>query len=272
MMKKQSFSTTTYLDAHSHLHDQLPVENFLTAARNNFRHRIATQETNALNLMLCLADYPGAEGFPRLQEQVGQIGLSGWQSLPTEEAESLLLEHGSGDRLWVLAGRQIISAERLEVMGIGITEVIPDGLNLPEILRRINEHKALAVLPWGVGKWWGHRRRIVTEALGSYGRNLLFCDNGGRPWIWRPRLLAMARNRGITVLSGSDPLNLKSDCLRSGSFGVTLAEAAPITKPTVWLIRKLRLLSASPAVIGQPSGNWSFIRNQVALRLKAKSC
>lgn len=269
MMDRQPQSDMTYFDAHSHLHDHLSVGVFLSAARDNFRRLIPIQATSGpLNLMLCLADYNSAEGFFRLGEQIDRKGLEDWCDLPTEELTSLLLEHYSGDRLWVIAGRQIVTAEKLEVMGLGLTEVIQNGLAFDETLHLLSEHKAMSVLPWGVGKWWGRRGRIVAAALERYGRDLPLCDNGGRPWLWRPRLLATALHKGLPVLSGSDPLQINTDCLRSGSFGICLPELPAASNPTAWLISRLRSMSAAPTVIGRPSTGWLFIRNQIALRRK----
>ena len=65
----------------------------------------------------------------------------------------------------VIAGRQIVSAERIEVLALGTRTQIPDGQPLAATIDAVRADGALAVLPWGFGKWWGARGRMVDAYL-----------------------------------------------------------------------------------------------------------
>lgn len=259
-----------YLDTHGHLHDHLETKVFLDETLANFRRFKKKEDAGTeLECVLCLADYPGAEGFIRLKEQAGGDGWSDWRGRSTCEDVSLLLEHASGDRLWLIAGRQLVSAEGLEVLAIGFSGTLPADTSLEVALAHVKGQQALAVLPWGVGKWLGRRGRIVARMLDLHGNNLLLGDNGGRPWLWRPKLLHKARRAGVMVLPGSDPLRVGQDCLRNGSYGFRLAGTLSDLAPFAWVSSRLSKPPGPLESFGRPLGLLLFMGNQIAIRQKA---
>src|SRR4051794_39643129 len=138
---------------------------------------------------LLLAEMSGANVFARWQS-----GRAAWSVRRTQEQESLIL----GDKLLVIAGRQIVTAERIEVLALLTSETFEEGRPLDETIQRTKLAGALVVLPWGVGKWCGARGRSVANAAIRYAVQL--GDNGGRPLGWpRPVLF-----REHCVLPGSD--------------------------------------------------------------------
>ena len=71
----------------------------------------------------------------------------------------------TGQTLYVIAGRQIITRERLEVLALCTAKEFADGEEVETVLDKVRRAGGLPVLPWGAGKWWGTRGRIVTELL-----------------------------------------------------------------------------------------------------------
>lgn len=255
------------LDGHTHLHDHVQPDVFLQATYVNL-HRLS-ESINAVRkfqAVLCLADFSGAEGFVRLQSAATDGKLKNWRVLETGEGHSLGFVNASGDKLWVVAGRQLITDEKIEVMALGTAQPLPDSLLLFDTIDAIRANAALPILPWGVGKWWGKRGELVKSALATYGSEIILGDNGGRPRCWRPRLLARARKNGIPVVPGSDPLRVKSDCLRSGCFGLLLDEQIDERYPAVWIQKKIFERANTSSVIGSPLGLLPFINRQLALR------
>lgn len=53
-----------------------------------------------------------------------------------------------------MAGRQIVTAEKLEVLALGTDLDIDDGRPIREVLSLVTENGGLPVIPWGAGKWW----------------------------------------------------------------------------------------------------------------------
>lgn len=257
------------VDGHGHWHDALSPIDFLDSARHQFRSagRLSTGET--LQAILCLADFAGAEGWSRLKIHGEQSSVGAWR-LSSADDEAMLATHEQGDRLWLIAGRQIVTTEKLEVMALGTAGLVVDGLSLKDTLGRVRALGALPVLPWGAGKWWGRRGQLVKEVLQGETK-LLLGDNGGRPRCWRPSLLSCARRLGVSVLPGSDPLPVATDRRRNGAYGVVMTEPLRDAAPTAWLKERLMALSADCKVFGGTLSFFSFVSCQRALRNKGEA-
>lgn len=255
------------VDAHAHLHDKVPMEAFLAAARDNFRQAAGVPiPPGELRAVLCLADFPGAEGFSRLQKTAEVGGLEGWRVTATGETASLCCAAPDGDRVWLVAGRKVVSGEGLELLALGIISRPAGGQGLFETVRQVIDLGALPVLPWGVGKWWGRRGRMVRRAMVRYGRTLPLGDIGGRPWCWRPLLLEKAKRLGVPIFPGSDPLRVPADRLRSGAFGTILSGPLAEDRPFAWLRERLAQMAPDAPTFGNPLPVWPFLQHQIALR------
>lgn len=158
----------------------------------------------------------------------------------TDEEESLWLR-GDGRRFLVLAGRQAVSAERLEILALATGWNRPDGAPAAALLEDILAADALAVLPWGVGKWLGARGRLVDALLRADGAGrLLLGDIGGRPFFWPERRFGQR-----PVLRGSDPLPLADGWHRIGRYGCALSVALSDDRPARDLRAAVRALGAA---------------------------
>ena len=60
------------------------------------------------------------------------------------------------------------------------------------------------VIPWGAGKWFLSRGRLLSALVREFASPLLFLgDEAGRPWFWRyPGHFAAARALGVRDLPG----------------------------------------------------------------------
>ena len=119
---------------------------------------------------------------------------------------------------------------------------------------------AVPVLPWGVGKWSGERGRLVANAAARY--SLLLGDNAGRPFGWpRPALFQQ-----YVVLPGTDPLWLKTEQERVGTYGFVLEGHFDSDRPAAGVVNALQNLTQSPPVFGNRVGPYGFLRQQLGLR------
>lgn len=194
--------------------------------------------------------------------------MDGWRFSHTEEAFTLLAGKNDADLL-LIAGRQIVTAEKLEVLALVTDHKFRDGLPVEETLRQVVAQGALPVLPWGVGKWLGRRGALVGRALRSpLAPHLFLGDISGRPALWpRPALFGQAEERGIAVLNGTDPLPLATEAGRVGSFGSSLRGPLPPQRPGRAILRLLR--EQAPVPYGAAETASRFLRNQMALRRRA---
>lgn len=213
-----------------------------------------------------MAEQGGAEQFDRLRHTTS---AGPWTLQPTEEAECILA-HSARHRLAIIAGRQVQTAERVEVLALGTVAVLVDGNSLRETIAAVHSAEALAVLPWGFGKWWGRRGRLVQEHLNALdGPRVFLGDNGGRtPTPFEPSLLRIARASRIPILPGSDPLPLPHEVGRVGSFGLMVELARSDSGVARALKATINGLTEQPVTYGRLSPWRRALRTQLGLKLQ----
>lgn len=145
-----------------------------------------------------------------------------WVFEPCEEDGAVRAISPSNDQLIFVAGRQLATRGGLEILALCGRYEFPDLLPFDEALSLVLASDAIAVLPWGFGKWTFRRKRVVHEALENFSSpRLCLGDNGGRVTILgEPGLFGEARRREMKILPGSDPLPLDSHATRAGSYGL----------------------------------------------------
>ncbi|BAM02569.1 hypothetical protein [Phycisphaera mikurensis] len=260
------------VDTHAHLHAAWPLA---SALRSSLRH---AQRAGAGAAVLCLARGPGEGGFERLAGG----GVAGLPALaPTAEAGVLRAppEGPGGIPLAVVDGRQLVTAERIEVLALALdpNAALRGGLPLHDTLAAVAAAGAVPVLPHGVGKWLGRRGRLVARAIDqarggrrapAWGPRLCVADNAGRFTLGpRPAVLDQAAALGMTILAGSDPLPVPGAGARLGGFGVVLPGPVPVDAVAASLRRLLPLLGPTPQRFGGHAGTARSLAEQAALRL-----
>jgi len=149
-----------------------------------------------------------------------------WIVSRTERENELALSgHGGGPPLFLFAGRQIVTAERLEVLSLFADPRGLDGGRAEDVIRSVASAGGIPVLAWAPGKWLFGRRKIVGDLIGLFGPSeILVGDTTLRPAVWgEQRLMAVARRKGIAVAAGSDPLPMEGEEGYAGSY-VTVME------------------------------------------------
>ena len=154
-----------------------------------------------------------------------------------------------GKELIVVAGRQIRTAEGLEVLALTSDIAVPDGLPVRETVGAVLDKNAVPVLSWAMGKWTFGRGRIVKNLVeNAVPGKLLAGDSSLRPACNEDQqLMCLARERDIAVVAGSDPLPVAGEERYCGSYFSVLSGEFDCDRPAA-AIR--RLLSAPESVIG----------------------
>ena len=250
------------VDWHVHVHDPAHVPAVLDAAAGCFAR---AGSGGPLLGVLMLAEMPGQSVFEALRARPGLGGS--WRVRPTEEAESLLACRGE-ERMAIVAGFQVVSGERLEVLALGTTTRPADGLPADRMLAALRDQGAMAVLPWGVGKWFGARGALVgrlVEATPAGG--MWLGDNGGRPGFWpTPGAFGAAARRGLAVLPGTDAL--PGSRPHAGGFGGLVPGPLDADRPAAALRRTLAEAGCEVRPYGARVGTAGFVRGQAGLRLR----
>ena len=215
------------VDGHVHIHPCFDVETLLDAALNNFQN---LQQPDAA-FFLALTESKSQNYFQSLKQlgkgnKVNGLGLNSWQIMLTDEPDSLYARSDAGsdtEGIYLIAGRQIVTQERLEVLALFTDKTFPDGCSIEETIESVLTAGGIAVIPWGFGKWLGKRGVCLSELLKSPIPGLFIADNSARPTFWsEPVFFEQARQQGMAVLGGTDPFPFKSQVMRPGKAGFSL--------------------------------------------------
>ncbi len=260
------------VDAHVHIYACFELAHFFRSASDNFRRNTHTDSFSAFLLLTETSSeswFRELMGFADKDELVGDAGDATWTVHRTGEPESLRVAGPGAPALFIVAGRQIVTQENLEVLALGTADSFADGLPLSQVVDRVRSAGALPVIPWGFGKWLGNRGATLTRYLESTTpENLFLGDNGGRPSLWPdPLHFKLARHKGIRILPGSDPLPMSSEAWRAGSYGFSFH--APLNAASPWRSVKATFLEEnfSPRSYGAREKPYRFLRNQIFMQL-----
>lgn len=192
-------------DCHVHVYKGFNLDLFFEAAFRNFRSILG--ESSAIKALF-LSEKDGSNFFKEAKENFAGANFEA----KSEDQGRLLkiTEKSSGDNVLVVPGYQMATKERIEIHGLFLEERIPDGLSAEETIEAAKRRGAICVIPWSLGKWIGKRERIVIELLAKHGDSIFVGDSALRPLaLFEPKVLLKARERGIRVFSGSDPLPIR---------------------------------------------------------------
>ncbi|HET6630831.1 MAG TPA: hypothetical protein VFG91_13740 [Woeseiaceae bacterium] len=260
--------TDLVVDAHVHLYPCMPVRAMLDAAGRNLFG--ASGAAPAAVGVLLVADPDGVPGYERLLTEPGERDRGGWRREQGDE-RSVTFRGDGGAMVTAVRGQQLITREGLEVLGIGCDARLRSGYPLAEMVARIRAARGWAILAWGAGKWLGRRGRTLTSLIEEEaGRpDVVLADNGGRPRAWsRVPQFATAAERGMRVLAGSDPLPLRGEEQRIGSYGFRIRARAGGGVPLAESLRRALETDAPAEIVGRPMAVHGFIANQLRLRLQ----
>ena len=261
------------VDGHVHIHSFFEIAKFLDSAAVNFR-RAAKQlgvPPTAPGCLLLTESY-GVDRFAELRKRVSD-GFGRWILRPTDEDCSLVARTCDGESTMILiAGRQIVVRERLEVLALACRQHFEDGQPMRDVIGRVLASNALCVVPWGFGKWSGRRGVVVRGLLDSgFADRIFLGDNGGRLRLGpRPKLFKAAGTRGVRILPGTDPLPLAHQVTKAGRYGFVLPGLLDDRAPAGCIKALLRQGAAQPRVFGKLESLPRFVRCQIAMQLQKR--
>lgn len=266
-------------DAHVHIYDCFDLEVFLNSALENFSAEAARhKDFDTFSAVLFLTESRRDKKFEYLLDSIGgnnpnkeKFGPE-WTFHRTGEKYSLCARRYDGRVLFLIAGRQIVAAENLEVLALATEKFIEDGMSLNETVQAVKALGAVPVVPWGTGKWLGYRGKILRHFIEKSNEDSLFLgDNGGRPVFWsRPSLFQLAEKKGIRILPGSDPLPFDHECRKPGSFGFAIPDYITHEYPARDIIGKLLDSKTRISAYGRLEKPFRFFRNQLKMQIRKR--
>lgn len=263
-----STSNRVRADTHVHFHACFAEGPFLDAAATALADEKLGSQTHAV---LCLTESHGANWFSRLleAEEGVAIGDSDWRISETSERNSIIASDSRGHDLVIVAGRQIVCQEGLEVLALGYRPEIDDGQEIRAVMQHVEGVGAIPVLPWGFGKWLGVRGDLVRELIEKPPCKFVLGDNGGRlAAVAEPKLFGKARDSHVAILPGTDPFPFRWDGRRVGSYGMEWVGPFDLRTPFASLKALILDESAPGQRFGRLESVPSFVRNQIAIQLR----
>ena len=235
-----------HLDAHAHVYPTYDLPRLLLAALD---HMPRVDPTDLR--VLCLAERSDCSFFQAFAQDEIRLPGDRWRVVSWDPDGGVKIRHLPDHRdLWILAGRQIVSSERIEVCSLFSDTPISDGLPAREILRAILATGGLPALTWSPGKWLFQRGQLVKALVAEFPPDqLVLIDSSLRPGGWAaPRLYGRARTQGRAVLAGSDPLPAAGEEFIAGSYHCSFTIPWPADLARIVAPLKTALVSGAPPI------------------------
>jgi hypothetical protein len=272
-------TVTAVVDAHVHIHPCYRLDDLLSHAYANLSAAQGSRvppESRALFLLM--AECAGDDYFGALyalahgsRAETEKLSLRHWTAVATEEEDSVLAVSGQR-HLFIVAGRQIACREGLEVLVLGTTRRLQDGLPIREVLSQTACWGVPRVIPWGPGKWLFKRGRLLSQLVEEFRRSTLFLgDEGGRPVFWGyPQHFEHAARLGVRDLPGTDPLPFPHDVTKVGRMGFRIRLPLEHMRPAASLLGVLREPNVSFERFAMLESPLRFMRNQIGMQLRKR--
>jgi hypothetical protein len=268
------------VDAHVHLHSCYDPDDLLENAYDNLSAAAARSAAGATPraYFLLFAECAPDDCFGALRTIAegranGSSGLHlrRWTVAATEEPISVVARLAQRE-LFIIAGRQVACREGLEVLVLGTTHRFADGRPIREVLREADELAVPRVIPWGPGKWFFSRGRLLHDLIAEFRKPTLFLgDEGGRPVFWGyPQDFARAARLGVRDLPGTDPLPFPHDVAKVGRMGLKVAIDLDPARPGESLLRALTRGETPLERFATLEPPLRFVRNQIGMQLRKR--
>ncbi len=180
--------------------------------------------------VLCLAEPRNGAFFQSLAQDEIRLPGDRWRIAAWDPAGGVKIRHLPDHRdLWILAGRQIQTAESIHVNALFIDEPLEDGKPAAEIIRRIADRGGLAALPVPQEGWSRRHRATGRRLLDEFPpAELVLIDTPLSFAGWfGGGLVARARRSRRPVLAGSALQPRPGEEDLAGSWHCTLTIPRP---------------------------------------------
>ncbi|MBK7105267.1 MAG: hypothetical protein IPH62_08285 [Ignavibacteriae bacterium] len=262
------------IDAHIHIHECFDLNTFFNSAKSNFQNQANKINCDNFQSVLCLTESHKANYFANLFDKAEtNEKIGNWEIVNTPNQNSIILKDKDSFEIFLIAGRQIVTKENLEVLALGLNEDPNDGNPIEEVIKFVNANKAISVIPWGVGKWMGNRKQIVEKlVLQNNTFPIYLGDNGNRPFFWsKPEIFNEALKNGIINIPGSDPLPFLNEVKKPGSFGFIIDGNLDKEKPFDSIYEKINSSKIQFKTYGKLETGYNFLKNQISMQIVKRS-
>ncbi|MEZ4755139.1 MAG: hypothetical protein R3A13_12720 [Bdellovibrionota bacterium] len=217
------------IDCHVHIYPCFDLKTLISSAHKSFdsykpQGSIEVTEPETMQKVykvLCLTERSDCNFFKEIQSPDYLKELTEYKFQWHAEQNLLEIIDSRAESLFILPGRQIVSKEKIELLGLNMSEIIPNGLSAEVTIREIMAVGGLPVINWAPGKWLFKRGRIIRRLLEIFPSELALGDTTLRPQLFpEPSLMRRHRLEGKPVIRGSDSLPIVGEEKLVGSYGI----------------------------------------------------
>jgi hypothetical protein len=273
-----------FLDAHVHIYPIFSIDFLLASALKNFNQQARLlEDTESRDYVLCLTEGAGFDVFSQLQriadlphdhnQNRSSPAAATWRYHSASEPYCLIATNREEECIYIIAGRQLITRENLELLALGSPAHVPDKtFSLEALAGRVWDSGGIPVLPWGVGKWLGKRGALIDRYISrKHDFPVVLGDNGNRPVFWpSPRQFSTAAQMKCGIISGSDPLPLAGHEQRVGTYGGWIPKHQLSARSPVADFKALVAQPDCLTCFGKKTGAFQFFRDQLLVNLKKR--
>lgn len=260
------------IDGHVHVYDCYDLDTFFAAALSNLERYTVKLNPDGSDMPKILLLTEGKENdfFSKFKNNDVRLKNPDREFKITKEECSIVLMEKEKPLCYILRGRQIVTKENLEVLALASNQNIPDGQPIDQVIKKIIEQKEIAVLAWGVGKWFFKRGKVIKKMIEDFRSPYLFVgDNSARPVFWlQPKPFIIAKRANLSVISGSDPLPFAEEAGKVGSFGFAVEGDFDPAEPAKSFREALLSNPDSIRFFGKRDSALSFFKRQAKMFLK----
>ncbi|MDZ7262480.1 MAG: hypothetical protein ONB05_10295 [candidate division KSB1 bacterium] len=252
---------TLLIDGHVHLYPYYDFNKAVRTGINNLVRAFKHVDGNDSTKIWLLTERWDCDFFKQIYERPESFSTSKIRFVPAKEKEALAVEIEGQVELFILAGRQIVSHEGLEVLSLATDLFVKDRtLSTREVIEKVNETGGVAALNWAPGKWFFKRGKIVQQIFKEMEpATLLIGDTSLRHWLWpMPELMKSARQHGFKVIAGSDPLPFAGEEKYIGSYGFIINGNFDPEAPVTSIRKLLKDNQLSVTFIGKRNNPFTF--------------
>lgn len=264
---------TLLIDSHVHIYPTFDLSTFLSTAHVGFSKAAKHITGPDPTYVIVLTETAKDDAFSRLV--AGSLSAPGWQvDIFADDPTAIRVHDGGARSLIIIAGRQIVTAERIEVLALCTLQSFEDGDTADNVMRRLVTAETPQIVPWGVGKWLGRRGALLRTLLDSHSasKGVMMGDNAGRPLGWpQSSVFRIAMTKDVPILPGSDPLPIDGAEANVGRYGCIIEADIDLSSPGASLKKVLLDLRGQPRAFGKRKGLISVAMDQMALRRSKKA-
>lgn len=262
------------LDGHVHLYPEYNLQSAFKIGIENMKSALRKSKLNSSTQPITvwlLTERWDCHFFRQISESAKKFSSNGLTIQPSPEKEAILFQENGRISHLILAGRQLVSNDGLEVLSLATDLFVEDRkFSTGELIQKVNESGGVPVLNWAPGKWFFNRGKIVREQIQNSKTNTFVVgDNPLRCTLWpTPQIMKEATNKGFKLIAGSDPLPFVGEENNIGTYCFATHAPFDMKKPVASIRQILRQKEFSADIIGKRNGLFTFFSRETRIMLK----